>query len=311
MIEPQKLSYNDFPVNTASAEGMKVIPGEVNKYNVRWFHDVPYSRRNGIELKLQILYPVPTEQIVHEGNVNMANRFPLIVYVPGSAWHRQVVLDSVINLIHYANEGYVVALVEYCGTDDGGIFPTHVYDVKNAIRFLKQNADTYFINPDKIILFGDSSGGHTALLAGITGNDALLEEGKKGDCSVCGIVDFYGPTDITTMKDDLSTTDHVSALTPEGYLIGQKNIVEYYEEAKKAAVIQYVPTDKKIPPLFMLHGNKDRLVPFSQSVSFYKQLKEKGQDAEFYCLDQADHGGRPFWTENVQKLVLAFIERCF
>jgi len=78
------------------------------------------------------------------------------------------------------------------------------------------------------------------------------------------------------------------------------------EWQKRSAV--YWP-EKINVPMLILHGNKDRLVPFGQSVMLFEALKKMGKDAEFYQLKGADHGGYPFWTDNVLNIVEGFIRR--
>src|SRR6266536_4384841 len=54
-------------------------------------------------------------------------------------------------------------------------FPAQIHDVKAAIRWLRVNAATYHIDPNRIGIWGFSAGAHLAALAGVTGNVAELE----------------------------------------------------------------------------------------------------------------------------------------
>ena len=65
------------------------------------------------------------------------------------------------------NRGFAVALVQYRGSEVSA-FPAQMLDTKAAVRFMKINANKYGLNPDNIYLMGDSSGGHTVLMAGLT-----------------------------------------------------------------------------------------------------------------------------------------------
>jgi dipeptidyl aminopeptidase/acylaminoacyl peptidase len=57
----------------------------------------------------------------------------------------------------------------------------------------------------------------------------------------------------------------------------------------------------------IIHGSKDRIVPFGQSVMLYEALKQAGKAVEFYQLQGADHAGPPFWTEDVLDIVERFV----
>ena len=58
----------------------------------------------------------------------------------------------------------------------------------------------------------------------------------------------------------------------------------------------YIRPETKLPPVWIMHGTKDRKVSPYQSVRLYKKLKECGKEATLYLVDGADHGGSEFWT---------------
>lgn len=129
-------------------------------------------------------------------------------------------------------------------------------------------------------------------------------------CKVKGIIDFYGPTDISQMNKVPSTMDHILPESPEGMLIGGFNVLENMQKVAPTIYMNYVSEDVSIPPVLIFHGNKDRLVPFEQSILFYRQLKSKGKEVEFYQLKGADHGGADFWTEEVLNIIDEFSRKC-
>jgi acetyl esterase/lipase len=123
------------------------------------------------------------------------------IYLHGSAW---TLLDKDVGtrpfFSHLGAQGHVIMDVAYRlapETDMMGM----VNDVKRAIVWMKENAGTYGVNPDTIVVAGGSAGGHLALLAAYTANNPQFTpnelEGK--DISVCGVVSLYGPTDLEAM----------------------------------------------------------------------------------------------------------------
>ncbi|MGL4336367.1 MAG: alpha/beta hydrolase fold domain-containing protein [Turicibacter sp.] len=303
MIEPKMVSYHEFPVSDESTAEMKVIQGEIELLNVRWIRDVEYINRESETLKLQILVP-------KDINDEMINR-PTVVYVPGSAWHKQNVLDSVPRLTKLAEKGFVIVLVEYRPSEVAP-FPAQIHDVKAAVRYIKENADVYGIDTEKVVIFGDSSGGHTSLMVGFTGEQDLTEKNDahfKYDCSVKGVIDFYGPTDISRMNDVPSTQNHIEKSSPEGFLIGQKHVLKNLELVKPTIVMNYIAQDKVIPPTLIFHGDKDRLVPFNQSILLVEALEKYNKDITFYKVQGADHGGASFWSHSILNILEEFIYR--
>jgi acetyl esterase/lipase len=298
LISPIPQSYEDFPDSKATHTGMKVRTIPKNLPQTNYKHNVKYITRDGLDLTLQIIKPK-----------NAKGKLPCIVYVQGSAWFKQDVYGNIPQLAEFAKRGYIIAVVEYRPSTVAK-FPAQLQDTKTAIRFMRKNAETYGVDTNNIFVWGDSSGGHTALMVGLTQNNAELdtEDYKDFGIKVNGIIDFYGPTDISQMNFAPSTMDHTQAKTPEGMLIGGKNVLENVEEAAKTNPINYLKDLKNAAPILILHGSKDRLVPFQQSVLLADALKKGNFAYEFYQLKGADHGSSEFWTNKIFDIVENFLK---
>ena len=90
-------------------------------------------------------------------------------------------------------------------------------------------------------------------------------------------------------------------------LIGGAHVLENPDKVKTTVPITYLDKAKETPPFLIIHGNKDRLVPFGQSVLLYEALKQNDKCVVMYKLEGADHGGSAFWTDDVLKLVDDFL----
>jgi acetyl esterase/lipase len=311
IIEPVPCEYEDFPESTAWTEGMRTISAEPVKV-CAIIDNVVYAERDGMKLTLQII--LPYDRLNTPGKDTFHFRFfdakrPLIVYVQGSAWLEQMILQGAAQLADFARRGYVIAIVRYRPSTVAP-FPAQIVDTKAAIRYMKLHAAEYGADPDSCVLWGDSSGGHTAVMAGLTGDDILPCPDYPGvSASVKAVVDYYGPTDISKMSQDHSTMDHIGPDCPEGLFIGGLNVLENPDRVAPTVPMNYVTEERQIPPLFIIHGTKDRLVPFRQSVLLYEKLRDCGKKAEFWRLDKADHAGGEFWSKPVYDLVEDFIRR--
>ena len=295
-MKPLKVPRNDFPKSEASADGMQVIRPKCDNYELVYDRNVCYADRNGRKLHLEVIRPVNTK-----------GKTPLVVYIPGSAFRKQNVTERVAQLAVIAMRGYTVALLEYRGSDEAP-FPALVLDAKAGISFMKKSS--YDIDPDKVFVMGDSSGGYTALMAGLTHGDERLEDDlvRGADYGVRGIIDFYGPTDITTMNDEPSSQDHTAPDSPEGALIGGYDVLKHPELSSPTIIKNYLDRKKSYPPVIMFHGSNDELVPFGQSCELFTALKKVGCNAELYQIDGAHHGDREFWSSTVLDMIQAFIE---
>lgn len=298
-MEPLNINRENFPMSTASAEGMIPMQPHLDNYEIHYREDVPYIKRGDRQLYLQIIAPI-----------NAGNELPCIVFVPGSAFHEQYVKGRVPGLSYLAMRGFVVVALEYRGSECA-IFPSQALDTKAGIHFMREHAKEYNINPENIFLMGDSSGAHTAMIASFSyGIEALEEDGKRSDKPiVSGVIDHYGPTNFLTMNDEPSSQDHRTPDSPEGLEIGGVPVLEHPELVKPTIVANYVSKDRVLPPILMFHGTNDELVPFGQGCELYDTLKKAGKDATFYQVLGAHHGGREFWSTEVLDIEEAFIRR--
>ena len=85
---------------------------------------------------------------------------------------------------------------------------------------------------------------------------------------------------------------------------------EHPELVAPTVIWDHVPpvAERALPPLLVVHGDKDRIVSFSQSVWLVEELRARGQDVTFYRLAGADHGGPAFWQPEVLDVVDAFLK---
>lgn len=295
MSQSSYFGKSEVPPDHTAPDGMKMVfADKSDRYPAEYLPNIEYARYGDRALHLQVLQP------------RAAGPFPLLVYVQGSAWRPQNLYAALPQLADFAHRGFVVASVEYRSTLEG-IFPTQAQDAKTAIRFLRANAAQFKIDPARVAVWGDSSGGHTAVMVGVSEGLAEFETSLyPGESSgVRAVVDFYGPTDLLQMNSYPSIMDHNDPNSPESLLMGGQ-LQENPEKAAQANPIIYISKEKTLPPFLILHGDLDPLVPFNQSVLLYEALKAAGQNATFYKVKGAGHGDR-FWTPEVLDLVYKFL----
>lgn len=209
-------------------------------------------------------------------------------------------------LTQFAKSGYVVASIEH-RTSHEAKFPAQIQDVKAAIRYLKANAEKYNIDPNRVGVWGDSSGGHLAALAGTSGGIEEFEgkDNLNQSSRVQAVVDWFGPTDFVQMNKFPSQIDHDAPDSPESMVIGGP-IQENKEKVKNANPITYITPDD--PPFLIMHGDKDPLVPYNQSVLLYDALKKSNHDVIMYKIKDAGHG-TGFMQPHIIKTVQKFFDR--
>lgn len=295
-----------FPESHVFAEGIEVLPASYDELCCRVHFSVPYTTRDSGPLHLHIIEP---KQYSEESKT-----YPLILYVQGSAWLKQDTGSQVAQLARFAQRGFVVAVVEY-RPSTVALFPAQVSDTKTAIRYMMQHAADYHADPQQVFLWGDSSGGHTAMMVAVSQQDASLDEDLTENPDAAfpihlrAVIDYYGPTDISKMANEPSVLDHTAADAPEGLLIGGVRPAEHPELVWPTVPMNYLSASREIPPVLIFHGNKDRIVPFGQSVLLYEALKQHDKEVYCYQLKGADHGGDAFWQQHILDIVEDFIRR--
>lgn len=313
-MEVKPWSYEEFPEFNEPIKGVETIPTTGDELGVHYLRDVEYARPGGTPLHLQILIPATRNRpFNHSMGVPQTQPFalPCFVYVQGSGWFPQYVCANLMQLGRLAARGYVCAIVEYRHSGIAS-FPAQARDARNAVRFLRQNAARFGIDERRMILAGDSSGGHTAMWGALLDDDGTDENLFPGvTANVRGVVNYYGSTSVIAPDSNPQTVNHCLPDSPEGRVMGGKNLLEHPELARALSVECNIDETTPLPPVLMFHGTKDRTVNCTGSAVLYRRLKETGHDATFYLVKGADHGGPEFWTEHMLDIVDAFCRRCF
>lgn len=292
-----------FPHEEYVPEGCHLLTGLKDEwgYNVDMIHTV-YKSKSHRQLQLTVLIPVTLD------NPDEDRKWPCVVYSQGSAFHEEWLYNNLVRHMRLTSNGYVVAIAQYRPSETVP-FPAQAQDVKSAIRFVRKNAELFHVDPDHIAVAGDSSGGHTSLMVGFTG-DGELDDGVYGEtsCKVNCIIDCYGPTVFSLMNYWPSSQNHWDPYCPEGYEIGMKNVLENMEEADKTVPMNYLSEDKPTPPTLIINGSRDMLVPASQSTLLYETMKKLGKEVEYYRIVDGNHGFIGWQNDTVLGIVLDFLK---
>lgn len=299
-MEVKEYSYEEYPEFNEEIKGAKYIQTTGDEMGVYYRKDIVYETKDGLDRHLEILEPF---------NRNKPNKkYPVLVYVQGSAWRKQDVYKSIPLLSSLARKGFCIAIVEYRESTIA-TFPAQAMDARNAIRYMSLHADEYSGDASKMFVGGSSSGGHTALLSMLLDDvDEIPEDLKEGVINIHGILDYYGAVDMTFEDSFPDTLVHHLPESPEGMEMGC-NMREHPEVAVKGSVKTYITNEKEIPPVMIMHGTKDRSVNPKQSAVLYQKLKECGKEAELYFLKGADHGGSEFFSKEAVDIATLFMKK--
>ena len=242
-------------------------------------------------------------------------KLPLIIWHSGSAWFSNTAKDSG-DAVEIADEftarGYAVATISIRSSFDAR-FPAQGFDVRAAIRYLRDNAATYGIDPGRFAFMGNSSGGWATAFAATTSDTLVLdgETGVDGTSSAVQVaVPFFPPTDFLSMDAFAAANDlpmgfaypHDAPTSPEGFLVhcpgegssegppdfgALMSIQDCPAETEEVDPTSYV--DGAEIPIWVLHGLADPLLPFNQSQLVYEATTGEGNEARFTLVPSAGH----------------------
>lgn len=211
-----------------------------------------------------------------------------IVWLHGGGWSMQDRAAAPDLLRHFAADGFVMVSIDY-RLAPAHIHPAQLFDVRTAIRWLRENAAVIGIDGDRIGLWGSSAGGHLGALAGAHSHvRRLAGEGEPTTSSaVQAVVVGYGPSDLTWMVDLPVARTSGEEHTPEAMLLGGA-IRDRLPTARDASPALQVRG--RTPPYLLMHGRDDHLVPYLQSERLFEALQSHGNDVIEYLIDGFGHG---------------------
>ena len=234
---------------------------------------------------------------------------PLIVWEHGGAWRGGSKQGMPLGKL--VAEGYAVASVDYRLSTQAR-FPAQVHDLKSAIRFLRSRGATWQLPVQKIVIAGDSAGGHLAALVGVSNGHAELE-GEVGDeraqsSAVQGIISFYGAANLTTILKQ-STPHGLSVRVPALALLLGGQPDEVPALARLASPVFHV--DANDPPLLLLHGDQDPQMPVNQTLELFGAYRKVHAAVELEIVPGAAHGGELFYDNERLAVVKNFLRHYF
>lgn len=232
---------------------------------------------------------------------------PVVVFIHGGGWRKGDKRSGWNRLVpHVASGKFAGVSVGYRLTDKAQ-WPAQIYDCKAAIRWIRGNAKQHNLDPERIVVWGTSAGGHLVALLGTTGGVKELEGklGKHGDQSsrVTGVINFFGPSDLLTMNEGGSIMNHYAPDSPESKLLGHP-VKQVPQLANQASALSHVTKDDA--PFLIMHGTKDPLVPLRQSRILHEALEKAGVRSTLVTIEAAGHG---FRGAAVDARVKAFLQR--
>jgi alpha-L-fucosidase 2 len=225
--------------------------------------DIEFAKPDGVSLTLDASIP------------DGAGPFPAVIVVHGGGFVRgdkQTYVKPLFPVLTGA--GFTWFTINY-RLAPRYRFPAPVRDVESAVKWVKQNARAYKVDPKRIALVGESAGGHLVAYVGVTSAPQL---------GIAAVVPFYAPHDFVGRARQMG----IGETTQQFLGIGKEMTRENVAVMNNAS--PYAHVKPGLPPFLLIHGTVDKLVPYSQSTRMQRKLKDAGVRCDLYTVDGGEHG---------------------
>ena len=235
--------------------------------------DITYLRANGVELKIDVYQ-----------SRNSDGPAPTFIYYHGGGWVGGSKESNVLRLLPYLEGGWAAVNVQY-RLGNVSLAPAAVEDSLCALRWVARNADQYGFDTERLVVSGNSAGGHLALTSGMIPSEAGLDRQCLGSETpkVAAIVNWYGITDVNDLLHGVNEKSYAVR-----WLGSQPDMAEI---AERVSPMSYVRSD--LPPVITIHGDADPIVPYNHAVQLHRSLDRAEVTNELVTVPNGGHGGFP------------------
>lgn len=235
--------------------------------------DVVYGHKDGMALTYDIITPRKNAKGI--GLIFMVSGGWVSTWMPA-----EQMADTLLSPL--LNEGYTILSVRH-GSSPKYVVPEIVADVKLALKHISDNANEHKIDKDKLGVFGFSAGGHLSLILGTQSNDI---GDSASNPRVAAVAAVFPPTDLGPyVALDNPLREQFPALKFEP------------QKADQFSPLKHVSKDDA--PTFLIHGDKDELVPIWHSEKIEQAFKSNNVPTELVVIKDAAHG---FDTEGNKRM---------
>lgn len=263
----------------AAAQDLK---WESVKYRV--IEDIVYGQKDGMGLTMDALIPETKTKTIG------------VIFIVSASWKSRKNTDleeeERARRQHWArgllNGGYTLFLVRH-GSSPRYFIPEMVPDIRRAIRFIRFRAKDYGVDPNRIGVSGASSGGHLALMAALTADDGKAEAKdpvERMSSRAQAIVAWFAPCDLVNFGGEAGYKN-AGKLRPAIFQEMFGKVTNLESQLKSISPINFAT--ENAPPLLMIHGDADKLVPVQQSQALKAKYEELKRPVKLIVQPGAPH----------------------
>jgi len=243
--------------------------------------DITYLKVGNVELKLDVY--APARQLGEEPWVRYSEaRKPTLLYIHGGGWNSLSKAVRNLNLLPFLQRGWCVVNIDYRLLGQAP-FPACIADCRQALNWIYEHADKYKFDTARIVVSGESAGGHLALMTGFLPCDEQIRiEGHPitRPLRVAAIINWYGVSDLDRLMKGWNS---------EGYtrlMVG--DLAEKQRLFQLCSPLQHIASG--LPPVISIHGDQDPVVPIKQSILLHRALDKVQVKNRLLTVKGRKHG---------------------
>ncbi|EAZ90540.1 alpha/beta hydrolase [Crocosphaera chwakensis] len=248
--------------------------------NYQKYLNITYLEINNVSLKLDIYTPK-----------NINKQVPTLIYFHGGGWISGTKDATLSSILPYTKKGWGVVTVQY-RLANVSLAPAAVKDSLCAVKWVINNGNEYGFDVNKIVLSGESAGGHLALITGMLPDSSDLYHQCQGkeNSQIAAIINWYGITDVLDVLQGENQRDYAVEW------LGNQS--DRFKIAQKVSPINYIRED--LPPILTIHGDADTSVPYSHAVQLHQALEKVQVPNELMTITDGGHG----WFRNEEMVAI-------
>ncbi len=221
---------------------------------------------------------------------------PAVLVCPGGAYmYCAVELEGDTTALRFLDRGYQTFILEYtvgsrCGDNDSR-HPAQLFDLAKAILCIREHAEEWHVDPERISLAGFSAGANLCANMAVHWHESFLSErfGVDSECfKPLAVILGYPLTDYNYQEE------YNAAALPENGVMQQGNKAIFGtptpDKEQCDALSPALHVSEKTPPVFMVHAANDSLVPAMHSLIMAKALAKQGIPYELHIFQNGEHG---------------------
>lgn len=229
--------------------------------------------------------------ITEDGRVNLScyyrspaetvpnlDKTPAVLVLPGGGYTILSPREAEPIAFNYFANGYTSFVLRY-SIKEHAAFPNSLIECFKAIKIIRENAEKFNIDPNKIVVIGFSAGGHLAATLGTLWNNkelmakaSIIKEENKPNALILG----YPVISTDWMKKDIKFNNNLQ--------------INFSKDKEAQLVEAHKNVGPHTPPTFLMHTTEDATVPSTDSLKFAIALEENSIPYELHIFEKGCHG---------------------